>query len=157
MFMIDMGAASYYSILGLAPDADGRAIRASQSNIFADLERQRQKARTAEEKAGLSERQQNINRIGDELSNPARRSKYDQQNVHLTFFQVRKAAAPVWDDRELLLRWLHRAVRDFLLEKGEPVEPVTDLERTDFTADFTPNELLERLLHNERDRVAEHE
>jgi hypothetical protein len=48
-------------------------------------------------------------------------------------------------------------VRDFLHERGEVVAPITDLERTDFTADFTPNELLEHLLRIELGQAGEHE
>jgi hypothetical protein len=106
-------------------------------------------ARTDEEKRKLEQEQQSINKIGDELTNPETRKKYDARNVHLSFFSVRKGGAPVWEDRARLLSWMHQAARNFLLERGEAVEPVTDLERTDFTADFTANELLERLLRTE--------
>lgn len=148
MFMIDLGAPSYYSILGVSPDADVREIRESQTKIYRELERQRLKARSPEEKRNLTERQQNINKIGDGLSNLRTRSQYDKDNVHLTFFLVRKAAAPVWGERGLLLRWMHQTVLDFLLEQGEALDPISDLERTDFTADYTANELLESLLRN---------
>lgn len=146
MFMIDLGAQSHYSILGLAPDATPRDIRASVTKLVGDLERQIQKARSPEESRNLLDRKQDLSKIGLFLENPANRAAYDKNNAHLTFFQVRKAVTPVWDERDLLLRWLHQVVRDFLIAQGDTVQPVSDLERTDFTADFTPNELVERLL-----------
>jgi hypothetical protein len=49
------------------------------------------------------------------------------------------------EERAARLRWVHRAIREFLLAQGEDMEPIDDLERSDFTGDFTPNALLEQL------------
>lgn len=151
MFMVDLGAPSYYSILGIQPDASAAEIRAIASKSCGDLERAKHKTANLEEKRRLEDRIVNINRISDELSNVEKRPQYDRRNIHLTFFLVRKAAAPIWQERKLLLRWIHLAVRDFLVTKGETLEPITDLDRSDFTADFTENELLERLLADQGD------
>jgi len=51
------------------------------------------------------------------------RRQYDKDNAHLTFFVLCRAAAPAFDERDLRLQWMHRAVRDFLARKGEPVDP----------------------------------
>lgn len=145
IFMIDLGAQSHYSVLGIAPDAEAKEIRESQNRIIGDLKRQFGMART-EERRAIEERLKNINAIGDELSRPATRQAYDARNAHLTFFVVRKAVAPILEDRELRLRWVHKAVRDFLIQKGETMEPLADLERTDFSADFSPNQMLDAIL-----------
>ncbi len=150
MFMIDLGVQSDYSILGVSPSADAREIRASQTKIFGQLDRQRTTSmRNEEERRKIEEKQANINRIGDKLSNPVERTKYDRQNVHLTFFTIRRTSAAVWGERGLLLRWMHASVRDFLLTQGARVPPMTDLEGRDFSADFTENPLLEELLQRE--------
>ena len=146
MFMIDLSAPSYYSVLGVLPDADPSAIRASQNKRFAELDRKLKNTSDPDEQRRLTEQQLEVNAIGDELSNPSRRAAYDRKNTHLTFFIVRRAAAPVFDERDLRFKWAHRVVRDFLQHKGEAVNPLTDLERTDFSADFTENALLDQLL-----------
>jgi curved DNA-binding protein CbpA len=144
MFMIDLGVQSHYSVLGLTPDASAKEIRASVMKIVTDLKRQ--SMRSPEQKRSFEDRVKYFNSIATEMENPEKRAKYDKLNAHLTFFQVRKAVTPVWDERDLLFRWLHQTVRDFLLAQGEAVSPITDLERTDFTGDVTGNELLDSLL-----------
>ncbi len=144
MFMIDLGAPSHYSVLGVAPDADVKEIRAAHMKIRGELSRRH--ARNPDERRSLDERLERINAIGGELSDQRRRANYDTQNAHLTFFVVRHAAAAILEERELRLRWVHRAVRDFLLAKGERVAPADDLERSDFTADFSSNPLLDDIL-----------
>jgi curved DNA-binding protein CbpA len=146
MFMIDLGAASHYSILGVLPDAEMPEIREAQNKKFRELELRRLKTGDPDERRILEAQIRDINSIGDTLSNPAARQKYDRDNAHLTFFVIRRAAAPVFDERDLRLEWVHRAVRQFLEEKGEQVDPLTDLERTDFSADYTENALLNRML-----------
>lgn len=145
MFMIDLGVESHYSLLGVDPEASPKDIREAKTRIAGDLERQRQRARTPDERRSLEERMVRINAAGDTLAHPQKRGTYDGENTHLTFFVVRKAAAPALEEREVMLRWVHQAIRDFLSSNGEEVDPLSDLERWDFRADFTPNELLERL------------
>jgi hypothetical protein len=147
MFMIDLGAPSHYSVLGISPDANVAEIRESKTKLLGDLARKLLKVRDPEEKRRIQEEQESINAIGEVLSRAEKRIQYDESNVHLTFFQIRRAATPILAERELLIRWMHQAVRRFLVEKGEEMEPVSDLERSDFSGDFSPNELLESLLH----------
>jgi curved DNA-binding protein CbpA len=151
MFMIDLGALSHYSVLGVSPDADPGEIRKSQSKIAGDLAREFARVRNPEEKRRIQEKQQNINAIGEVLSRADKRAQYDESNVHLTFFQIRKAVAPVLAERELLMRWMHQSIRRFLLEKGELLEPVSDLEREEFSGDYSPNELLDGLLRGKQE------
>jgi curved DNA-binding protein CbpA len=146
MFMIDLGVESFYSALGITPEAGPQEIRIAQSKTTGDLQRLQQRARTPEEKRSIEERLQQLNAIGDRLSNPQLRAEYNRENAHLTFFVVRPVAAPAFQEREVRLRWVHRLARDFLLDCGESVDPLTDLERSDFTADFTPNDILDDLL-----------
>jgi curved DNA-binding protein CbpA len=149
MFMVDLGALSFYSILGILPHADMREIREGQNRKFRDIERRRLNTSDPEERRTLEDQLREINTIGDTLSSPAKRQQYDRDNAHLTFFVLCRAAAPAFDERDLRLEWMHRAVRDFLARKGERVDPITDLERTDFAADFTDNALLDRMLETD--------
>lgn len=146
MFMIDLSMPSHYSNLGISPDVDGSEIRASLNHRYGDLERQRLKARNPDEKRQLAEQQKMLNRIGDLLSNPTERKKYDQENAHLTFFLIQEAGAEPLVNKAARVEWLHGVLHSFLARRGESVSPVTDLERTDFTADFTENERLDTLL-----------
>lgn len=146
MFMIDLGASSYYSILGVPPDADAKEIAYRKNLKFRDLDRKLKNTRNPAEKEALEKQKLELNQIEGKLRNPRGRQEYDRQHVHLTFFVVRRVAAPVFDDARLRLEWIHGAVRDFLRAKGEQVEPVTDLDRSDFTDDYTRNDVLDRLL-----------
>jgi curved DNA-binding protein CbpA len=145
MFMIDLGTPSHYSVLGVDPEASAKEIRGKVDKLFGELERKRLQARTPEEKRQLEERQKTINQIAGILANPSKRSDYNRDNAHLTFLALRKTAAPALEERAARLRWVHRAIREFLLAQGEDMEPIDDLERSDFTGDFTPNALLEQL------------
>jgi hypothetical protein len=150
MFMIDLGAESFYSTLGISPEATPSEVRMAHNRVTGEIERQRQRARTPEEKRALEERLRELNAIGDCLSKPEGRAKYDAENAHLTFFVIRPVAAPAFGQRDIRLRWVHRVMRDFVLQKGGALDPLTDLERTDFAADFTPNDLLDGLMKGRR-------
>lgn len=151
IFMIDLKTQSYYSELGIGPEASIKEIRDSKARIAGELDRQRKMARLdSDERRTLEERMKKVNSIGDELSNPNKKQAYDAANSHLTFYVIRKASAPILDDRELRLRWVHKAVREFLVQRGETVMPLADLERSDFSADFTPNQLLDGILVSKR-------
>lgn len=152
MFMIDLSIPSHYSVLGVLPDADPSEIRASQSKAYAELDKKLRRTSDPDEQHRLVEQQTRVNAIGDQLCDKERRKAYDKENPHLTFFVIRRAAAPAFCERPLFLLMAHRAARDFLVRKGETVDPITDLERTDFSADFTENALLDTLL---RDRPAQ--
>jgi curved DNA-binding protein CbpA len=150
MFIIDLSTPSHYSVLELDPDATAKEIRAKVSKLVGDLERQRQRARTPEEKRQFEERQKKLNQISGVLSHPANRAEYNRANAHLTFFTLRRTAAPALEDRAARLRLIHRAIRDFLAARGEIVEPLDDLERSGFSTDFTPNAKLDQLLQKGR-------
>jgi curved DNA-binding protein CbpA len=149
-FMIDLKTQSHYSELGIGPDAGAKDIRDSQSRIIGELRRKLSREGNPDEKRAIDERMKSVNSIGDKLSNPKERQAYDAANSHLTFFVIRKASAPILEDRELRLRWIHKAVRDFLVERGETVAPLADLERSDFSADCTPNQMLDDILESKR-------
>jgi curved DNA-binding protein CbpA len=155
MFIVELGSQSDYSLLGVSADAPAKDIRDSVRNISGDLLRQHQKARTPEEKVRIEEKLKKINDIEGRLMNAERRARYDSQNVHLTFFTVRRSAAPVWGERWLMLQWMHEAIRSSLEARGESVAPLSDLDRTDFTADFTQNELLDQMLRAREQRNSE--
>jgi hypothetical protein len=146
MFMFDLGAPSLYSVLGVTPEAEGPEIRAMQNRRHAEVARSLARSTDPEEKRRLEDQLRELNAAGDELANPVRRQGYDRDNAHVTFFVTCRAGAPAFNERDLWFEWIHRAVRDFLAVQGEPVDPMTDLERADFTADFTANELLDRAL-----------
>ena len=86
MFMIDLGAPSFYSLLGLPPDADASSIRAGQTRKAAELSRARDKTSDPTDKRRLEEQLITVNGIGDTLANPQRREVYNARNAHLTFF-----------------------------------------------------------------------
>jgi curved DNA-binding protein CbpA len=147
--MIDPEIQSDYSALGVKPDAGPRDVRAAQTRIAGELRRQKQLARNAEEKKALEQREKRVNEIGDKLSNPEKKRAYDAENAHLTFFVPMRACAALLEERTLRITWLHNAMREFLGARGEPVAPLQDQERADFTADYSSNTLLESLLSSE--------
>jgi curved DNA-binding protein CbpA len=144
MFMIDLGSPSHYSQLGVTPDATAAEIRQARDMLIRQLrERQRREPTRRQE---LVERQRLINNIGEDLARPAKRAQYDKENEHLRFFTVRTAAAAMFTDRRDRIDVLHRVVSAHLRAAGVPVRPLSDLDRADFTADVTPNNLLDELI-----------
>jgi len=120
--------------------------------IAGDLQRQRPNARDAAEKKAIDVRLTQLNNIAQVLSSPQLRARYDAENAQLTFFVPSRSVTPVLDERELRMRWVHQAIRDFLHRKGVSVLPLDDLERSDFSADHTPNALLDELLKSGRSK-----
>lgn len=145
MFIVDLGAESYYSFFGLTPDATAEEIRAARDRMFRDVEMQRRTADPAEARR-LEQKQQEIGAKGDTLARPQKRAEYDRANAHLRLFVVRPAAAPMYLSKADRLFALDRVVRDFLAGAGVDVPPLSDIDRRDFTADYTRNDLLEELL-----------
>jgi|SRR5215470_3488187 len=144
MFMIDLGADSHYSLLGVSPTATTAEIRQARDRMVKELrERQRREPSNREE---LEKRQTAVNAAGEELVRPAKRTEYDQQNAHLRFFTVRDAAVPLFVDPGHRIDVLHGAISAHLLEAGVALRPLSDVDRTDFAADETPNQLLDELL-----------
>jgi len=144
MFMIDLGAESYYSLLGVTPNATAAEIRQARDGLVREL-RERQRREPTKRKE-LEERQKVVNTAGEELARPANRAQYDQDNAHLRFFTVRNAAAPLFADPADRIDVLHRAISAHLNSAGVGIRPLSDLDRTDFTADQTPNPLLDERL-----------
>lgn len=144
MFMIDLGVDSHYSLLGVSPDATAAEIRQARDSLVRELrERQRREPTRRQE---LTERQRMINNIGEELARPVKREQYDRDHEHLRFFTIRSATAPMFTDPQDRIDVLHRVISAHLRAAGVPVRPLSDLDRDDFTADVTRNDLLDELI-----------
>jgi curved DNA-binding protein CbpA len=144
MFIVDLGVESHYSLLGVSPDANVKEIREARDGLIGDLRlRQRREPARHEE---LVERQRLINNAGDVLVRPAKRETYDRENAHLRFFTVRTAAAPMFTEPADRIDVLHRVISQRLRAAGVEIRPLSDLDRSDFTADVTPNSLLDELI-----------
>ncbi|MEN3362410.1 MAG: hypothetical protein V7637_6392 [Mycobacteriales bacterium] len=142
--MVDIGTDSYYAVLGIPPDATQAEIRKAHSRIGTELNlRQRNEP---ENRAEVVERRKYINGIVAELARPAKRAEYDRANADLRFLTVRDAAAPLFADRGHRVDVLRQAITAHLEAAGVPARPVSDLDRTDFRDDETPNALLDQLL-----------
>ena len=141
MFMVELTIDSHYSLLGVRPDADAAQVRAARDRIVEDL-RIRQWREPANREAYLAE-QARINHAADELVRPARRAGYDKAHPHLRFFTVRGTVAPVFASAPALVVALRTAVADHLGAAGIPAGPASELDRRDFTADFTHDPLLD--------------
>lgn len=144
MFMIDLGVESHYSRLGISPDATAAEVRQARDNLIREL-RERQRREPARRKE-LAEREREINNVGNELARPAKRAEYDKEHEHLRFFTVRSAAAPMFADPQDRIDVLHRVIAARLRDAGVRIRPLSDLDRGDFTADLTPNDLLDELI-----------
>jgi DnaJ-class molecular chaperone len=145
MFRIHVGSESYYSLLGVHPDASASEIRDACSKLLDELDRKRESA-DADEREGLGARVRKINHVSGILLGAESRKKYDREHEHLKFFLLRSAAAPAFTERGDRLVAAYRIVADFLGARGVRVAPFSDFERKDFFEDRTPNALLDRLL-----------
>ncbi|MCI0487093.1 MAG: DnaJ domain-containing protein [Blastocatellia bacterium] len=150
MFIIDLGAPSYYSTLGLSPIASFDEIRTARDQMIKELRDKQSKAATPEEKQKFIDRQTEINAIGETLARPEKRKEYDRANAHLGFFMVQVAAAPLFMEKADRMHVLHRMIKDFLAARGVELRPLSDMDRDDFSADETPIELLDNLLREEK-------
>jgi curved DNA-binding protein CbpA len=139
--MIDLGAESFYTVLGVAPTATAAEIRQARDTLVREL-RERQR-REPTRRAELEARQKVVNTAGEELARPAKRALYDRDNAHLRFFTVRDAAAGIFTDRADRVEVLYTAISDHLRARGVTLRPRSDLDRDDFTADMTPNSVLD--------------
>ncbi|CRK59395.1 hypothetical protein [Alloactinosynnema sp. L-07] len=141
MFMIELGAESFYTVLGVEPTATAAEIREARDALIRDLREQlrREPARRTE----LEERQRAVNTAGEELARPAKRAEYDAANAHLRFFTVRDAAAGLFNDRADRVEVLHTAIATHLRLAGVQVTPRSDLDRQDFDSDLTPDPRLD--------------
>lgn len=145
--MVDVGADSHYTVLGVAPDATAAEIRKAHSRIGTELNlRQRKEPGN---RAEVVERRKYVNGIAAELTSPAKRAEYDRLHADLRFFAVRTAAAPLFADAGQRVEVLRRAIAAHLAAAGVPAQPACDLDRVDFRADHTPNALLDQLLREQ--------
>jgi curved DNA-binding protein CbpA len=146
MFMIDLGAQSYYSALGISPNASVKEIQVVCDRIGKELLEKRRSA-SVEEQEKIDERLKYINStVGETLRRPEKRKEYDRANAHLRFFTVQVAATPMFVDKVERLHVMHRIIKDFLADKGVVLSPLSDVEREDFSTDVTDVELLDSLL-----------
>jgi curved DNA-binding protein CbpA len=146
MFMIDLGAESLYSKIGLSPNATNAEIRTARDNLIQKLVEEGRQTTDPEMKKSNEDRQKEINSAGDRLAAPEDRKKYDAENAHLKFFLPQVAAAPLFAEKSDRMIVLHRSIREFLVSKGEVLSPLSDVERFDFSSDETPIGLLDSLL-----------
>jgi hypothetical protein len=146
MFMIDLNVQTAYKILGISPDADAREIIRVRGALQKDLKKKIDATRDEEEKKRLNEELLKITGAGEKIARPAEREKYDAENAHLMFYQERPSAMPFFTSKADRLWVLLRAFRAHLAQQSVTVSPLNDLDREDFSADETPNELLDHLL-----------
>lgn len=144
MFMIDLGAESYYSMLGVAPDATSKDIRNAAERIVVEIRKQIRSDPGREKE--LNARETAVNTARGTLGGPKTREDYDRANAHLRFFTIRPAGAQMFLERDDRIHVLHRAVCEYLASQGVVVTPLSDLDRADFSADESPNRLLDELL-----------
>jgi curved DNA-binding protein CbpA len=144
--MIDLGAQSYYSALGISPNASVKEIQVVCDRIGKELLEKRRSA-SVEEQEKIDERLKYINStVGETLRRPEKRKEYDRANAHLRFFTVQVAATPMFVDKVERLHVMHRIIKDFLADKGVALSPLSDVEREDFSTDVTDVALLDSLL-----------
>jgi hypothetical protein len=140
MFMIDLEVRSHYAVLGVPPDATAGEIRAARDRAIERLrERQRREPANREQ---LLEHQKAVNAAGEELARPTRRAQYDLDNPHIAYLTARRLAATLFVERSNVETIL-RSIMAHLTEVGIPVAPLSDLDRSDFEADFTAMPLLD--------------
>lgn len=147
MFIIDLGAQSYYSALDISPNASIAEIRIACDRAGKELAEKLRAAASDEERKKITDRLKYINSyVGETLKRPETRKEYDRAHAHLRFFTVQVAAAPMFVDKVDRMHVMHRIVKDFLAERGVLLSPLSDVEREDFTGDESPIELLDNLL-----------
>jgi hypothetical protein len=141
MFMVELDADSYYSLLGVDPNAPPAVIRQARDELIRTLRHRASREPTNRDE--LMARQMNVNSAGRTLTAPAERERYDKEHAHLRLFTVRSAAAPMFTDSEDRLDAIYRAVSAHLRRFGTPLPPLSDLDRTDFSDDLTPTPWLD--------------
>jgi curved DNA-binding protein CbpA len=149
VFMIDLASPSRYAQLGVAPTATIGEIRKARDDKIKELRNQAYGA-DPERQAELAEQETAINALAEPLVRPAKRDEYDREHADLRTLTVRDAAAPLFADPAHRTAVLHRALTDHLTARGARLYPPSDLHRSDFTADETPNPLLDDLLAQRR-------
>jgi curved DNA-binding protein CbpA len=146
MFMIDIDVPSHYSLLGVSPAATAAQIRKARDATVLELRTRVRQTVDPEHKAELTEREQAINAAAEVLARPEKREEYDREHPDLRLFTRRVAAAPLFTDPVARVDLLLRSINDHLIRAGAPLRLPSDLYRTDFAQDVTPNSLLDQLL-----------
>lgn len=82
---------------------------------------------------------------GITIDGPEQRRIYDSQRPPLALLKVASTATDSFLESSSVLHLLRRDVAAFLEKRGEVVFHPSDLTRSDFTADFTPNPILDSL------------
>lgn len=91
----------------------------------------------------LAREREEVNSLGV-VQSPAEREAYDRLHPPLHLLKLEDARRDAFArDRRLMLPIVRRHVSQFLEDHGEPVHHPSDLTRSDFTADFSHNPLLD--------------
>lgn len=77
------------------------------------------------------------------LDQPGKRLEYDRAHPPLAILKLEECTETGFEDPLTCLFLLRASVASFLAARGEPVYHPSDLTREDFSADFTPNGLLD--------------
>lgn len=150
MFMIDLDTPSHYKMLGISPTATRDEIQTARDGAGERFRVASRETNDPEIKARLADEEQAVNSAGNALASPERRAEYDRENPDLRTLSVRSGAAPMFDEAAHRTEVLYRAIAEHLARRGARVSPPSDLYRTDFTADETPNHLLDELIAQRR-------
>jgi hypothetical protein len=126
-----LSATSDYARLGLGPEATADEIRAASSRL--DQRLRRHGASEAELAAAHA----------IQLESAEDRAAHDVAHPPLVLLKLRPTWHPMLDSAAIWLYVLRRELEAFLQERGEPVYRPSDLTRSDFAADHTPDPLLD--------------
>lgn len=80
---------------------------------------------------------------GGGLDEPGKRLEYDRAHPPLAILKLEECAETGFEDPLTCLFLLRATLASFFAARGEPVYHPSDLTRKDFSADFTPNALLD--------------
>ena len=138
MFMIDPGADSLFSVLGLSPDATRSDITGAAAKLKVQLNAEKKSTSDPDKLKLLGDREREISDADERLSAPKEREKYDRENTHLRFFTIMPTAAPFYVTPVDRVYVLHRMIRRFLAAKGVELPPLTEVETTGSVSDWTP-------------------
>jgi hypothetical protein len=122
---------SHYTRLGVGPEATAEEIRAASARIEHRL------------KSSGADAQELTEAHAVDLESSTARAAHDDARPPLALMRLLPAWPPLFEDRATALFVLRRELETFLADQGEPVHHPSDLTRTDFTADFTPDPLLD--------------
>jgi hypothetical protein len=148
MFIVDVSAPSHYTLLGVASTATAAEIRVARDARI--LELRKAERQEPHRRAEFAEQQREINAAAEVLLRAAQRLEYDEEHPDLRLFTVRTAAAALFTEPADRTGVLYRALAAHLAARGSPAEPPSDLHRTDFSIDATPNHLLDELIAKRR-------